>query len=107
MNEGEVYELLLPEHLLDSLKQIGIELEPKEEICMLEVLAKQNVIVMEDLEDIMQNVQDALEQGQDISESASPPQNPDKADGLEESYPDPATESRGKSEKPVDLAPLD
>ena len=107
MVEGQVFEFLQPERLLDSLKQIDIELELKEEVCMLEVLAKQNMIVMEDLEDIMQNVQEALDNGQDVSESASPQQNAGKGNDLEDSYPDPASQSKGKVEKPIDLGPLD
>ena len=40
MIEGNVFELLLPENFIDSLKMINLNLNAKEEECLLEVLSK-------------------------------------------------------------------
>ena len=72
MIEGNIFELLLPENFIDCLRIINLNLSPKEEDCLLEVLSKQqleNVIMMEELEGIMQNVQDVIDNGEDQSES--------------------------------------
>lgn len=72
MIEGNILELLLPDSLLQALASIGIELDENETLCLLEVLAKQqleNQIMVDELESIMQNVQDVIDNGEDISQS--------------------------------------
>ena len=72
MIEGQIFELLLPENFIECLKQIDVDLGETEQLCLLEVLAKQqleNVIMMEELEGIMMNVQDVIDNGEDVSES--------------------------------------
>ena len=59
MIEDQCFELLLPENFIGCLKSIGINLDEREIMCLLEVLSKQTLedcIIMEELEAIMQNV---------------------------------------------------
>ena len=72
MIDNKIFELLHPENFILGLRQIGIQLDEKEILCLMEILAKQeleNEIIMDELEEIFMNVQNVIDNGEDISQS--------------------------------------
>lgn len=63
--KGQVYEVISSERFLAVLRNIGIDLTEEEEMCLLQVLQKQqlnNMISMDELTEIMQSVNEELEE---------------------------------------------
>ena len=111
MIQGNIFELLLPENLLECLNAIGLSLTTAEQICLLEVLSKQefeNVIVMEELEAIMQNVQDVVENPDEVTDSQQSPDPYQAArNNLDDSSPDVRDAQSKKKPKTINLDNFD
>jgi hypothetical protein len=111
MIQGNIFELLLPENLLECLNAIGLSLTTAEQICLLEVLSKQefeNVIVMEELEAIMQNVQDVVENPDEVTDSQQSPDPYQAArNNLDDSSPDVRDAQSKKKPKTISLDNFD